>query len=651
MCCGCRWSFAIIFSARWRRSRPAACGLILSGAGLWLCWRREAWYLSRRLIARSEHRIVLAGAVVLASIVSGAVLAGVIVMQQHAEEIARADRLEILKGRVDLFRINIDLRSTRAALVASRPNLTEQLARLNADPGNGPALARLRNAAESFLPWGFSALAFRDANGRELVQHGRFAAAPEMAFELRSRNAATLLWDNGYVLRSRMPMLDDGKVVGYMSAEQRLPVLTASMQGVETGSQSAEVAMCGRIHDGFECFPQRFVKHAFFLPYSQTLPMAHALAGDLGVRIARDYRGENVLAAHGPIGDFGLGMVVKIDTAELFAPLRESLSLVFLLLLLMLVAGTWLIYRNIAPLARELALSEARLALALESSGIALFDWDMQTNLVYLGAQWEAMLGREPLETVVPAVQLQEITHPEDRAALAKHLHAVLKGGTPKYDLEHRVQAADGQWKWIRSRGRTVEHNHQGRATRLIGTNADITARKAAEFALSHRASHDVLTGLPNRSLFNDRLALAVARAKRNKTLMAVMYLDIDKFKSINDTLGHDAGDLLLKEFSGRLAGCVRNTDTAARLGGDEFVVILESLPAREDGHRIAEKIVAAMRAEFVLAGRALTVTTSAGMAFLEAGVEADPDALLKKADEALYKAKAAGRNNFQMAG
>ena len=141
----------------------------------------------------------------------------------------------------------------------------------------------------------------------------------------------------------------------------------------------------------------------------------------------------------------------------------------------------------------------------------------------------------------------------------------------------------------------------------------------------------------------------AIARSARSGTLMAVMYLDIDKFKGINDTLGHDMGDQLLRAFSRRLVDCVRTTDTVARLGGDEYAVVLEDLGLRENGERIAEKIVTAMRPEFMLENRPLAITTSVGMAFYEGGTEISQDQLIKQADEALYQAKGAGRNNYKI--
>jgi diguanylate cyclase (GGDEF)-like protein len=159
-----------------------------------------------------------------------------------------------------------------------------------------------------------------------------------------------------------------------------------------------------------------------------------------------------------------------------------------------------------------------------------------------------------------------------------------------------------------------------------------------------------MLTELPNRVTFHDRLEHAMSRAHRNKMLMAVMYLDLDRFKGINDSLGHSVGDLLLKDFAQRLAYCVREADTVARIGGDEFAVLLEELKHRDDGCHIAEKIVREMRAEFPLEHHTVAITVSIGIAFYDGQAELSPDQLVRNADSALYEAKNGGRDRYQVA-
>jgi diguanylate cyclase (GGDEF)-like protein len=186
-------------------------------------------------------------------------------------------------------------------------------------------------------------------------------------------------------------------------------------------------------------------------------------------------------------------------------------------------------------------------------------------------------------------------------------------------------------------------------ALRLSDTNADITEQKRIEAQLQCLAEIDTLTGLPNRVLFNDRLQRALERVRRHGTRMALMLLDVDFFRQINDGMDHDAGDAVLQEFAQCLPSTVRMTDTVARLGCDEFTIILEELHEQAEAEMIAAKLVAAMKDEFVHAGRTLRVTASIGVAYLD---QPDEDAakLIKRADMALYSAKAAGRNTFRSA-
>jgi diguanylate cyclase (GGDEF)-like protein len=178
---------------------------------------------------------------------------------------------------------------------------------------------------------------------------------------------------------------------------------------------------------------------------------------------------------------------------------------------------------------------------------------------------------------------------------------------------------------------------------------SDITRQKLEEKRLIELARVDPLTGLVNRAGFELRVAEAMERCRTTGALMALMYLDIDRFKQINDRYGHNAGDAVLREFADRLSRTLRSSDTVARLGGDEFTVIMEGLPAPEVAATVAAKIVQAMRTPFVIDLQAIDVTTSIGLAFYQ-GDATTVEALVKQADVMLYQAKGAGRNNVQVA-
>ncbi|MCF8026328.1 MAG: diguanylate cyclase [Desulfobacteraceae bacterium] len=181
-----------------------------------------------------------------------------------------------------------------------------------------------------------------------------------------------------------------------------------------------------------------------------------------------------------------------------------------------------------------------------------------------------------------------------------------------------------------------------------VGIIRDISERKEAEETIRQMAYHDSLTGLPNRKLFSDRLGIALAQAERSQTNVAVIMLDLDNLKDINDTLGHDAGDFLLKTAAERLNEAMRKSDTIARFGGDEFVLLLPELKGIEDATRVAQKIVESFRKPFLINTHQLTVTASIGIAvYPDDG--SDEASLLKNADIAMYQAKHAGRNRYQV--
>ena len=291
------------------------------------------------------------------------------------------------------------------------------------------------------------------------------------------------------------------------------------------------------------------------------------------------------------------------------------------------------------------ARSEERLSLALEGSSLAMFDWDIGSERIYHSAQASAMRGDPAVETTVSPAEMQSFVHPDDLDTMSAQMKDAIEGVTPLYHAEFRILRRSGDWRWVRARGRVVERDSNGRALRLAGTYADINERKLAEGRLRRLAEFDTLTDLPNRALFHDRLQQAMVRATRGKP-MALLFLDIDHFKTVNDTLGHEAGDQLLKVFAARMQSAVRQSDTVARLAGDEFTIILEGLNGLADAQMLANKLVEKLREPIALAGKSLEITVSIGVAVCTPG-ELDDAALLRRADAALYEAKRRGRNGY----
>ncbi len=295
-----------------------------------------------------------------------------------------------------------------------------------------------------------------------------------------------------------------------------------------------------------------------------------------------------------------------------------------------------------------------RLELALGGADLGLWDADLVTGQRWVNARAREMVGSGPNEPTDSLLQWSEKVHPEDRAAAQQLRAAYMQGQVPEaMVLEYRVQHKDGHWVWLHSRGKVTHRGPQGEPLRIMGTYLDITERKAAEAQIAEYAFHDALTHLPNRRLLMDRLAQAQHASARSRQPGAVMFLDLDRFKWVNDTLGHDMGDELLRQVAARLRQCVRHTDTVARLGGDEFVLVIQQLGEQLDEatalvSTLADKVLAALREPIALGEVQHTVTTSIGIAIFLGEGNASTQ-LLKQADEALYQAKAQGRNSARI--
>ena len=288
--------------------------------------------------------------------------------------------------------------------------------------------------------------------------------------------------------------------------------------------------------------------------------------------------------------------------------------------------------------------SEARFRAMSDASPLGIFVTDAGGGTTYVNSMYLQTSGL----TVEQALGhgWRNGIHPEDRERVVAAWEQAVREQS-EFDHESRYLRPDGKVIWTRVRASPFADGDS--VLGHVGTVEDITDRKTEAEQLTYRAHFDGLTGLPNRSLFSDRLAQALGRTERNGQLVALMYLDIDRFKSINDSLGHAIGDTLLEQFAERLRQSVRSVDTVARLGGDEFVILMQDLRRHEDVYRVAHAIIEAMQPTFDVAGVPLRITTSIGIAFAGSH-DASGENLLKRADVALYRAKRAGRNQFHVA-
>lgn len=293
-------------------------------------------------------------------------------------------------------------------------------------------------------------------------------------------------------------------------------------------------------------------------------------------------------------------------------------------------------------------LEKARAEITLNSIGDAVVGTDMDGNIDYLNVAAEhiTLWKREeaqgqPISAVMPLIQS------ENRQVKANPVMQVLQQDTattltPGTILLRR----DGSEVAIEDSTAPI-HDAYGKLAGAVMVFRDITATQAMAVKMAHLAQHDFLTNLPNRALLNDRIAQAIGLAKRRETHLAVLFLDLDNFKHINDSLGHALGDLLLKSVTERLCACVRSSDTVSRQGGDEFVILVTDDKSAENAAFTAEKLLKSLATPHSINGHELYVTTSIGISSYPAD-GTDADTLIKNADTAMYQAKEKGRNNFQ---
>jgi diguanylate cyclase (GGDEF)-like protein/PAS domain S-box-containing protein len=290
---------------------------------------------------------------------------------------------------------------------------------------------------------------------------------------------------------------------------------------------------------------------------------------------------------------------------------------------------------------RELARSEERYSVAASAASDGIWDWDLRRDRIFFSARWYTILGQPERTGDEEPTAWFDLVHPDDLAVLNKSIGEHLAGETQHLQSEFRMRHVDGDWRRVVVRGSAIREP-DGEARRLAGSISDVTSQRASERKLQHDALHDSLTGLSNRVLFIDRVDQLLQRAVRDPAAgCAVLFVDIDRFKLVNDSLGHDVGDRLLIAFASRVAGVLRPGDTVARLGGDEFTILLSEVPDAGAGLTVAGRLHQALEKPFTIDANELFVTSSIGLALSAQNVTAAE--LLRNADIAMYDAKRRG--------
>ena len=520
----------------------------------------------------------------------------------------------------------------------------------------------MEHTANSFLRNGLSAVAFYTLDGHEVTHAGTVLEPHGEEIDLNLPYPAKLIWHKGFVLSAAVDIVKEGHTIGKIVIQAALPETTKNIE-VHNLGKSAELGLCAPLSRDMLCFhatmSHKTFKHMPLAINNNPLPMSYALKGQTGFIETTDYHGHTVVSAYTPVGTLGLAAVLKKDTSELYAPLLNQAKLVTPLLIISLTIGILLLHLLVTPLVRKLVKSEQ---LARDTNSRLL---DRETHIrsilenlnegIITISETGVIESFNPAAETMFGYKVDEVLGKNVKILMPESFRSLHETGMQNYlSKEHGdVSGVGREFTSLRKDGSVfpmeirVTEMRLGDQRHFIGTLRDITQQKAAKAKIMHLATHDALTDLPNRNLLQDRLQHAIVQARRNQRLCAVLFIDLDNFKTINDSLGHHIGDALLKSVAKQLLECLREEDTVARQGGDEFIVVLDNLSSPEDSALAANKILTSLSQPYLIDGHELHSSASIGIAIYPHDGQ-DPDTLLKNSDTAMYHAKEAGRGNYQ---
>lgn len=609
----------------------------------------------RSVINQYNRKILLISSLTLIMLILFTSLSVYSVMQRQIEAIATSGLEVALENTVKHIQKQIMHSVTNTRAISTRIFLTQSLEKFYSDHSQKEGIEGIAQSIERILSTYFTGIEIYDIDDQLILSAGNLSKHRKLAVELNTGLGINtiLFWNHDFIVRNSIQLVNEyGKPIGRVITEERMPNLTRIFTEATLIGNTSDFLLCapvkGNNHE-MDCFLRNFddnqLKRIQRIMNNQPLPVHFALEGQTGVKFTKDYRQIEVVAAHSPVV-YDLGAVLKINKDELNNYSTDQIRTIIFYLILILFFGIAIISWLTLPLIQKLInQKESYLNERLKENTC------LQKIRSYLALdQSTEDTCKNILKFLLPVFEFQEM-------AVAKIKLEDKQYFTPKYqeNLSNCISSAiisNGQQcgllqvAYIRNFPSTLTYQQN-----LVDTIAHDLGRwyegKEAEKRIIEMATHDALTGLPNRYLLRDRIEQVLVHDTRLQKQMAVLFIDLDHFKTINDSLGHEMGDLLLKAVANRLKSCVRNEDTVARQGGDEFIVVLNSIAESLDAAKVSQKILDSLALPFYIHSNELHIDGSIGIAvFPDDGVNAET--LLKNSDNAMYHAKKNGRNNYQ---
>lgn len=612
-----------------------------------------------------SRRITIIGGLILVLLT---VITGILVfaiMQRHTESVLSTSLELSLQSRARLFQSKLEEQANDVITIATRPFLIQQIRNINTGIDKEKALKGLESGIDSFLQTGFSALVVLDNAGKEILHVGNFITDEELNIPLHLQVPAALLWKDELILSAEQTFRDKGKKIGTIRAQTKLPVLSQMLFDVPSLGKTGELALCGPLPGNhMQCFPTILHPEPFKnfkrIINGARLPMDYALSGESGMLMAEDYRGEGVVAVYMPMFNIGLGMVLKTDANELFSTVQQQLTYVLSVVAALVVFGIVMLRWLVAPLVKKVVASEgqmrvANIMLAEKETRIRAIFENVDDGIIVVNAEGIIESANPGVENIF-GYKASEMIDQDASILLPNkvpvtagvYLKRYLQTGKSSYIGSASEMIAERKDGSLFPMDIRITEMHMGETTLFIGTMRDITERKLSEEKIAYLATHDALTNLPNRNLLEDRVHQAISHAERHEgTKVALLFIDLDGFKQVNDRYGHDIGDFLLIEVTKRICSVLRSEDTTARQGGDEFIVTLPDIKMPEGAAIVAEKLIQSIVQPYRLGSDVINISASIGVALFPDDGE-DTETLLKHSDTAMYEAKLAGRGVYR---